>query len=93
MIKKYCISYGVWIDSYKDDSSQSKILMKLVLDKKYDIKLSNWDMDHIKEVKIEYGKLSRVIVYQQEVLQGKRPDRSQGQPALSKISPHIYRSN
>ncbi len=67
--------------------------MKLVSGKKYDTKLSDWDMDRIEEVEMEYGKLSRVIVYRQEVLQGKRPDRSQGQPALSKTSPHMYRSN
>ncbi len=63
MIKKYYISRDIWIDSYKDDSSSSKILMKLVLGKKYDTKLSDWDIDRIKEVKMEYGKLSRVIVY------------------------------
>lgn len=37
--------------------------MKLVMDKKYDTKLSDWDMDYIKKVEMEYGKLSRVIVY------------------------------
>ena len=52
--------------------------MKLVSNKKYNIKLSDWDINCIEEVEIEYGKLSRVIVYQQEVLQSERPDRSQG---------------
>lgn len=42
--------------------------MKLVLSKKYDTKLSDWDMDCIKKVEIEYGKLSKVIIYLQEVL-------------------------
>ncbi len=50
--------------------------MNLVLGKKYDTMLSDWDMDYIEEVEIEYGKLSRVIVYWQEVLQGERSDRS-----------------
>ena len=63
MIKKYCIPSGNWIDSYEDDSSQSQILMQFVSGKKYDIKLSDWDMDYINEVEMEYGRLSRVIVY------------------------------
>ena len=63
MIKKYCILCNIWIDSYKDDNSQSKILMKLVLRKKYNTKLSDWDIDCIKEVEIEYDKLLRVIIY------------------------------
>ena len=63
MIKKYYIPCDVWINSYTDDSSQSEILMKLVFNKKYDTRLSDWDMDCIKEVKIEYGKLSRVVIY------------------------------
>ena len=63
MIKKYYILCGVWIDSYEDDNSQSKILMKLFLGKKYDTKLSDWDIDCIKEVEIEYDKLFRVIIY------------------------------
>ena len=67
--------------------------MKLVSGKRYDTKLNDWDMDCIEEAEIEYGKLSKVIVYSQEVLQGKRPDRSQGQLALSKTSPHMYHSN
>lgn len=63
MIKKYCILHGIWIDSYKDNSSQSKILMKLILGKKYNTKLSDWDIDCIEEVEMEYGKLSRIIIY------------------------------
>ena len=34
-------------------------------------------MDSIEEVEIEYGKLSKVIIYQQEASQGKKPDKSQ----------------
>lgn len=63
MIKKYCISCGLWIDSYKDDRSQSEILMKLILGKKNNTQLSNWDIDCINKVKMEHGKLSKVIIY------------------------------
>ena len=64
MIKKYYIPRGIWINSYEDDGNQSKIIMKLVSSKKYDMRLNDRDMDCIKEVKIEYGKLSKIIVYQ-----------------------------
>lgn len=42
---------------------------------------------------MEYKNLSRVIVYGQEVLQVKRPNKSYVQSALAKTSPNIYRSN
>ena len=64
MVKKYYIPCGIWIGSYKDDSSKSEILMKYVLGKKYNIKLNDWDMDCIEKVEIEFSKLSKVIVYQ-----------------------------
>ena len=63
MIKKYYIPRGIWIDNYENNNSQSKILMKFVSGKKYNTKLSDWDINCIKEVKIEYNKLSKVIVY------------------------------
>ena len=37
--------------------------MNFILGKKYDTKLSDWDIDCIKEVKMGYGKLLRIIVY------------------------------
>lgn len=52
--------------------------MNLVLYKKYDTKLSDWDMNYIEKIEMRYGKLLRVIIYWQEALEGKRPDRSQG---------------
>lgn len=41
MLKNNYIPYDVGINSYKDDNSQSIILMKFVLDNKYDSKLSD----------------------------------------------------
>lgn len=53
--------------------------MKLVSSNEYDTKISDWDMNCIKEIKIEYGKLSIVIVDQQKLLQSKRSNKSQVQ--------------
>ena len=62
IVEQYCIPRGVWIDHYKNKNTQSEILMKkIVLATKYDIDLSDWDMNRIKQVEKTYGKVSRVI--------------------------------
>ena len=68
IIKKYCIPRGVRIDSYADDSSQSKILMKLVLASTYDINLEDWDMHYIKKVENSYSKVLKDIQLQKQEL-------------------------
>ena len=63
MITKYSIPRSVWIDSYEDDSSQSKILMKLVSAPKYDVYFKDWDIDCINRVAPSYGKISRIVAH------------------------------
>ena len=63
IIIKYYIPRGVWIDSYEDDSSQSEILMKLVLAPRHDVYLKDSDIDCINLVPQSYGKISRVVAH------------------------------
>lgn len=41
IIKKYRISRDIWIDSFKNNNSQFKILMEFVSANQYNIKLNN----------------------------------------------------
>lgn len=43
--------------------------MKLISANEYHNKLKDEDMTSIKEVKMKYSKISRVFIYEQEVLQ------------------------
>ena len=77
MITKYCIPRGIWIDSYKDDSSQSEILIKLVLAPRYNVYLKDWDIDCINHVAKSYNKISRIIAYRLRHLQGEELEEIQ----------------
>lgn len=61
-MKKYYIFYYVWINHYRNNSSRSEILIKLVLTK-YNNNLKDWDINRIKQVEKIYGKVSKNIQY------------------------------
>lgn len=48
-IKKYYISQGIWINHYRNNGNQSKILIKLFLIK-YNTDLKNQNMNYIKKI-------------------------------------------
>lgn len=77
IITKYCIPRSIGIGSYKNDSSQSIILIKLVLVPKYDIYLKDSDIDYINLVAQSYVKVFRVVVHWLQYLQSKRPEEIQ----------------
>ena len=77
MITKYYIPCGVWINSYKNYTSQSEILMKLVSAPRYDVYLKDWDIDYINLVAKSYGKVSKVVAHQLRYLQTEEPEKIQ----------------
>ena len=71
MITKYYIPRSIWIDSYKDDSSQFKILMRLVSAPRYDVYLKDWDMDYINCVAQFYSKISKIVTHGYDIYEAR----------------------
>lgn len=66
-IKQQCVFYSIWINHHENNNIWSKILIKLVLTIKYNIKLKDWNIDYIKNIEnIEntYNKILRGIYSQ-----------------------------
>lgn len=104
-MKAFCLLYSVWIiDDYKGHGNRFKILIKLNLAQKYDIKLKDWDIDYISNVKYTYSKIFRGINIQIQILQYNIPDEQQqfeetgfqtqlhqiSKEPLPNLSPYLY---